>query len=486
MKGLRSIVPLPRESLRGLQPAKVQGGAPTVEWVDPRDLFVEESYQREVGEKGVRLIRRIYSTFSWARYKFPVCVRMKEFDALVCVDGQHTAIACASHPSLGRIPVMVVHGASAADRASAFVGHNRDRVALTPVAIFHAELAAGDDPVAQAVLEACRRAGAEVLDKSINLRQRTEVGATIAVGALKSVARRRGADHLTRVLRVLVEAGRGPIKAAEIVATDVILTGAGKVPVIDGRLRVVVASKSAEAWAAVAAASAAQTGESIGSAIATAWCRELELRLSGGLGQPVLLRRPSPIDREPGSDLVRKAPLPGSDLVEVPDLSDLPPEVLAELRPKPLPPRRDAPFRKAPQVTAEPRPHAEPAAPPPKPAPAPENAPAAPAPPPPPDSREVVRRNGVVLDLATRDLTHRGKTVKVRRDDGARMVAALIKVMPALLDQDRLAAKAFPKDNARDGRQRIKLLIDDVNPVLRAAKLEIRTMKVGSMLADLG
>lgn len=481
MKGLRSIVALPRESLRGLEPAKIDvGDAFSIEWVDPRSLFVEESYQRDVGSKGVKLIRNIYARFSWARYKLPVCVRMAEWDdALVCIDGQHTAIAAASHPQLPKIPVMIVDAATAADRAGAFVGHNRDRVALTPVVIFHAELAAGD-VLGQQVAEACRRSGAKVLDKMINLREKTPVGHTIAVGSLKNLARRRGVDALTRILRVLVAAERGPIKAAEIMAVDAILAGAGRVPAIDGRLQVVIASKSAEAWAAIGATSSAETGDPLGSAIATAWCRELDLRLSDGPGRPVLLRRKPPIDQKPGSDLVAKAPEPGSSLV--------------------LPPRRDAPFRRPPPdpqkdiprhaqaayVDApEPHRHVEPEAPPPKPAPKPD-VPAAPAQAPPPDSREVVARNGVRLELRSRTLSHRGRAILIPGLEEARIVAALLRVMPALLDHDRLASKAFPKENARDGRQRVKFLIDDVNVVLRAAKLEIRTMKVGSMLADLG
>lgn len=166
----------------------------------------------------------------------------------------------------------------------------------------------------------------------------------------------------------------------------------------------------------------------------------------------------------------------------------------------PLPPRRDSPFRKPPPAPqkdiprhaqmdhvgpAEPRRHVEPEAPPPKPAPKPD-APAAPAHAPPPDSREVVARNGVRLELRSRTLSHRGRAILIPGLEEARLVAALLRVMPALLDHDRLASKAFPKENARDGRARVKFLIDDVNVVLRAAKLEIRTMKVGSMLADLG
>ena len=62
MKGLRSIRPLAKESLRGVDPAEIAGKMPKIEFVDPRHLFVEEEYQREVLKSGVALIRKIVDT----------------------------------------------------------------------------------------------------------------------------------------------------------------------------------------------------------------------------------------------------------------------------------------------------------------------------------------------------------------------------------------------------------------------------------------
>src|ERR1043165_4013715 len=161
MDGLRSIVPLSKESLRNVTPAEVVGKPPRFEWVDPKTLFVEEGYQREVTENGITLVRNIVGRFSWAKFKPPVCVQLPEWDnILVCIDGQHTAISAASHPGISEIPVMIVDGADAQERAASFVGHNRDRIALTAMAIFHAEVAAGD-PTAIGVADACAEAGAK-------------------------------------------------------------------------------------------------------------------------------------------------------------------------------------------------------------------------------------------------------------------------------------------------------------------------------------
>jgi hypothetical protein len=445
-EGLRSIRPLPPESLRGVEPAAVGKKLPKFELVDPKTLYVEEAYQRDVLRNGVALVRKIYANFNWARYKCPVCVRLPESgNVLVCIDGQHTATACATHPSIEQIPVMVVSAAEVELRAAAFVGHNRDRLNLTPPVIYHAELAAGD-PMAVLVDRACKAAGASILHKSINLRdQHHPVGSTIAIGTIKQIAKRQGEAALVRVLRLLVRAGRTPIKADEVAAAALILQSLD--PGRDADLGRVVASKTTEQWAAIGATAAAQNGEPLPSAVAAAWCRQLGIRLS-------------PPSSKPSSGL--------SDATRF----------VKRLNPE-----------RAPKPTLEPVPRPAPQAKPvpPKPvAPAPVPPPAPPPSPPPADPAMTVERNGIVLDLRTRQIANRGQRVRIHRDDGARLVAALLRVMPAMLDTSRLVAKAFGVLTA-DGPARLRDLVDDVNPVLRAARLEVRTVpKMGCTLFDLG
>jgi hypothetical protein len=266
-EGLRSIRPLPPESLRGVEMAPVGKRLPKFEWVDPRTLHVEDSYQRAMaGENSTRLIRKIVRGFNWARFKAPVCVRLPESgDILVCIDGQHTATAAASHPGVEKIPVMIVSAEDVAARASAFVGHNRDRLGLTQMAVYRAELAAGD-PVAIVVDRACRRAGARILTKPVNLNRPTTPGDTIAVGTIRTLAKQHGEDVLARVLGILTKAGRGPIKADEIAAVAIVVIGRDD-PALDGRLARLIASQSAERWKASASSLTADTGESLPTAM---------------------------------------------------------------------------------------------------------------------------------------------------------------------------------------------------------------------------
>ena len=251
MNGLRSIVRLSPESLRGVEPAAIAGPKPKFEWVDPRALFVEDGYQREILHKGMRLIRGIVGGFRWANFKPPVCVRLPESGgALVCIDGQHTATAAASHPGIEKIPVMVVDAAAVADRAEAFVGHNKNRLNLTPQAIYYAELAAAKNEIAMIVDRACRAAGATIPRKAISSDMRLEVGTTVAVGVLRAVAMRQGEDALVRVLKILIAAGRAPMRSDEIAAVAIICAGGGFGR--DAALSKLVASRSAESWAGTA------------------------------------------------------------------------------------------------------------------------------------------------------------------------------------------------------------------------------------------
>jgi len=66
--------------------------------------------------------------WDWAKFKAPVAVMTDA--GLELIDGQHTAIAAATHPEIATIPVMIVDVDKRAERAAAFIGHNRDRVAV--------------------------------------------------------------------------------------------------------------------------------------------------------------------------------------------------------------------------------------------------------------------------------------------------------------------------------------------------------------------
>jgi hypothetical protein len=213
---VRPIKPL---NLGDLEPRALEQATPEFRLVDPALLLVDDGYQRTLSEKSVSLIRRIVAGWDWARFKPPVVAETDE--GLEVIDGQHTAIAAATHPAIALVPVIVVQALSQADRAKAFVGHNRDRLGITPMQIHFAALAAGDED-ALTIAQVCERAGVKVLRSPPGggvFRPRE----TLAVAAIGALCNRRGAMGARKVLEVLAKADCSPIAASGIKAVDVLM-----------------------------------------------------------------------------------------------------------------------------------------------------------------------------------------------------------------------------------------------------------------------
>lgn len=214
----RPIKPL---SMPDVTPGPIGTDAPVVREVDPGSLLVDESYQRNLSERSVRLIRRIVAGWDWRAFKPPVVVEVD--GALHVVDGQHTAIAAATHPAIATIPVMIVEGERVEDRASAFVKHNRDRISVTPMQLHYALVAAGDED-ALTVEQVCRRAGARILRQPPS-DQRYDIGDTFAISTVRSLCDRRGAAGARQVMQACAEGKMAPITAGALKAVEEILFG---------------------------------------------------------------------------------------------------------------------------------------------------------------------------------------------------------------------------------------------------------------------
>jgi hypothetical protein len=217
--GKRRIRPVSQLSLHRLEMKPAVGDAPTVEWVDPTTLLVDEGYQRHLSERSIRLISKIIAGWDWRRFKPPIVARTP--DGLEVIDGQHVAIGAASRPDVGLIPVMVNAGVEKEARASAFIGHNRDRLGITPTQMHAAAAAAGDED-AITLDQVCARAGVVVLRNQPG-NSLFKPGETIAVSAIGALINRHGALGARRVLEVLANAGRAPITARGIKAVELLL-----------------------------------------------------------------------------------------------------------------------------------------------------------------------------------------------------------------------------------------------------------------------
>ena len=213
-KRLIKAIPLP-----GVLPGRPPTNKPEITWIDPCELLVDESYQRGIGEKGLRLIRRVVENFDWRRFKPPTAVWTDV--GLEVVDGQHSAIAAACHPSVDSIPVVVVEAVDLKDRASAFIGINRDRLNVTQMQIHSAGVVAGD-PEALQIAELCARSSLRML-KSAPSNGDYKPRDTVAVRAIGDLIRKRGVDGAQATIDVVVAAEPRPLTAAAIKAADFLL-----------------------------------------------------------------------------------------------------------------------------------------------------------------------------------------------------------------------------------------------------------------------
>lgn len=212
----RPIMPI---EVNGFTPGGTPRALPIFEMVKPETLLVDEGYQRDSSERSLKLVRKIVAGWDWARYKPPVAVLTDA--GLELIDGQHTAIAAATHPDIAEIPVMIIEAPERADRAGAFISHNRDRVAVTATQLHVAAIAAGDAE-AQAVQRVCMDAGVTVL--------RTQPGAgryqpqtTSSVSAIAALIKARGEALAIDVLWCLARAGLAPINQTHVRAADLLL-----------------------------------------------------------------------------------------------------------------------------------------------------------------------------------------------------------------------------------------------------------------------
>jgi hypothetical protein len=217
---LRRIQPLPfpGEALTDL------GAVPEFAWVAPTDLWVDETYQRDLKRNSYVLITKMRKEFRWNRMKPPICIRAPE--GLHVIDGQHTAIVAATL-ELEKIPVFIVEAEELDERARSFVSHNTNRVVVHPLDIFRALAASGDEDAitCQKVME---RAGVRL--RMISTTTTIAEGDTMAIGTIRSLVRKRGAMLSRQVLQTLVRAKRAPISAPEITAVESLLCAEGPRP----------------------------------------------------------------------------------------------------------------------------------------------------------------------------------------------------------------------------------------------------------------
>lgn len=216
---VRYIEPVPFTGKR----LPIRSAAPKLRMADPTVLRIEPSYQRDLSRKSHRLIQSIIAGWDWAKFKPPICAMTES--GLFVIDGQHTAIAAASHPEIREIPILIVEAAEMERRAEAFVSHNRDRIAMTQAQIFHGEVAAGQK-VPKAILAAVERAGGSIpryQTSSLTVKP----GQITSIGEIRNIYGAEGVDVFERIIRIAVMSKIAPAGIPVLRGIRTVLTGEG-------------------------------------------------------------------------------------------------------------------------------------------------------------------------------------------------------------------------------------------------------------------
>ncbi len=187
-------------------PAIITQDRPDIRMVRTSDLRVELAYQRDLSRKSITLIRKIIAEFSWAKFRMPICAEDEgEPTVLNVIEGQHTAIACASHPQLQMIPVAIAEADTVAKRAEAFIALNRDRVVMSPLQVFHAQIA-GNDPQACDIFRIACETGVTI-PRSVKNKTEYDNATVTAISKIERIYVIAGPAGLARMFRIIKLSG---------------------------------------------------------------------------------------------------------------------------------------------------------------------------------------------------------------------------------------------------------------------------------------
>jgi hypothetical protein len=176
------------------------GQRPELTWLPVDRLSVDEIYQRSLETPaGKRLVKKIAAEFCWAAFQAILATPSGD-DRWLVIDGQHRVMA-ARFIGLALVPAVVVHGIDARAQAVAFIDANRNRVAMSAQALFHAELCTGD-VAAHTVKRLCDDSGIELLRYPLAA-GKTPAGKSGAAPALRRILARRGEALTAAAIRAV-------------------------------------------------------------------------------------------------------------------------------------------------------------------------------------------------------------------------------------------------------------------------------------------
>lgn len=215
----QSLIPLAETTFSPPFPTSAPLDCPgQLVWIHLQNLFIDPKYQRPIGVRGEKNIRRIIEGFSWALFS-PLIVAQRTSGKYAIIDGQHRASAALSHGKIEKVPCLVIQG-TAEDEAKAFAVINGQVTAVSSSHIYFARIAAGEFEAA-AFKRALDTAGVVVLRNS-KPNDSMKAGETFSIDSLEKAFRRYGKDTFISAVQTVTETGDGNpsyIRAAVVMAT---------------------------------------------------------------------------------------------------------------------------------------------------------------------------------------------------------------------------------------------------------------------------
>lgn len=196
------------------------GEVPDIDWLDPELLDVDEAYQRRADQAR---IDKMVEWFDWRSFGALV-VAPRDGGRYAVVDGQHRALAAKAHPMVRLVPCVIIRAAGTPEEASAFIGLNKDRRAISALDGFWASIAAGEHDAVR-IKEMAGRAGIEILRHPAS---RAEYGPaqTVAAGAIGALLAKHGDRKTLAILEQLAKGRLAPVTSQHLRAAELLLSDA--------------------------------------------------------------------------------------------------------------------------------------------------------------------------------------------------------------------------------------------------------------------
>ena len=201
---LKEIDPRPFTNYLGKIVNEDLGIKPIQKWIKIKNLRIDEEYQREVGGAGATNIGRIGREFDWSKFGSIIVADLHD-GTYAIVDGQHRSIVAALL-DIEEVPCLVIT-ADAKQQAAAFAAINGGITAISPLSIFHAEVASLNTE-ALAIKAACEKGHTTILRFRKSPKDLL-VGETMAIEAIRMAFRNHGADILSLALRTITRTRKG-------------------------------------------------------------------------------------------------------------------------------------------------------------------------------------------------------------------------------------------------------------------------------------